>query len=88
MLWRRLAAFMAVPLLVLVIEEEPDAWAFAQSISIVLGAACLGDLPALVADTDSDWATASASTAGSPAIGSIKPSRCPAGTPRFLDMLP
>lgn len=74
MLWRGLAAFMAVPLLMLVIEEEPDAWALAQSIGIVLGAACLGDLPALVTDTDSDWA--SASTAGSPAIGSMKPSLC------------
>jgi trk system potassium uptake protein len=46
-LWLVLAAFMAVPWLVLVIEEEPDARAFAQSIGIVLGAVALSWLATL-----------------------------------------
>ncbi|MFY0990750.1 Trk system potassium transporter TrkI [Halomonas sp. C05BenzN] len=46
-LWLVLAAFMAVPWLVLVLEEESDAWAFAQSIGIVLGAVVLSGLATL-----------------------------------------
>lgn len=46
-LWLVLTAFMAVPWLVLVIEEEPDARAFAQSIGIVLGAVALSWLATL-----------------------------------------
>ncbi|MBF8221062.1 TrkH family potassium uptake protein [Halomonas sp. 328] len=40
-LWLVLAAFMAIPWLVLVIEREPDAHAFAQSIGLVLVAVAL-----------------------------------------------
>lgn len=46
-LWLVLAAFMTVPWLVLMIEEEPDALAFAQSIGIVLGAVALSWLATL-----------------------------------------
>ncbi len=46
-LWLVLAAFMTVPWLVLIIEEEPDARAFAQSIGIVLGAVALSWLATL-----------------------------------------
>ena len=40
-LWLVLAIFMTVPLLVLIIEEDPDAVAFALSVGIVLAATCL-----------------------------------------------
>ncbi|MFM9269617.1 Trk system potassium transporter TrkI [Halomonas elongata] len=40
-LWLVLAIFMAIPLLVLIVESEPDALAFGLSIAIVLAAATL-----------------------------------------------
>ena len=49
-LWLVLATFMAVPWLVLVIEQEPDAGAFARAIVIVLGAAAVGGLATLRAE--------------------------------------
>ena len=46
-LWLVLAVFMTVPWLVLVIEEQPDARAFAQSMGIVLGASAVSWLATL-----------------------------------------
>ncbi len=46
-LWLVLAAFMVLPWLVLLVEEEPDARAFAGSIGIVLAAAVLAWLATL-----------------------------------------
>ena len=40
-LWVVLAMFMAIPLLILIVEGEPDAMAFGLSIAIVLAAAAL-----------------------------------------------
>ncbi len=49
-LWLVLATFMAVPWLVLVIEQEPDAGAFARAIIIVLGAVAVSGLATLGAE--------------------------------------
>ncbi|PAU77273.1 Trk system potassium transporter TrkI [Halomonas salipaludis] len=49
-LWLVLAVFMAVPWVVLILEEEPDAQAFATSIGIVLGAVVVSWLATLRAE--------------------------------------
>nr|WP_163501348.1 Trk system potassium transporter TrkI [Halomonas socia] len=49
-LWLVLAVFMAVPWVVLILEKDPDAQAFAMSIGIVLGAVVLSWLATLRAE--------------------------------------